>query len=77
MAHKIENEVKNLADGESLTKRRELIIEVDEKGIIPTPANSYINELVVEAARLSILNDGDLVTIEYGENPSVHLRKRN
>ena len=29
------------------------------KGIIATPANSSINELVVEAARLSILNDGD------------------
>jgi hypothetical protein len=58
----------------SLKRRQELIKEVDKKGIIATPANSYINELVVEAARISILNDGDAVTIEYGENPHVKLR---
>ncbi len=77
MANKIETEVKDLSDSESLKRRRELIQEVDAKGIIATPANSYINELVVEAARLSILNDGDMVRIEYGENPGVHLRKKN
>ena len=32
-----------------------MIAEIDRQGIIATPANSYINELVVEAARLSIL----------------------
>jgi predicted dehydrogenase len=77
MAHQIENKVKDLPEDQSLIKRRELILDVDKKGIIATPSNSYINELVVEAARLSILNDGDLVTIEYGDNPSVHLRKRD
>ena len=35
-----------------------MIAEIDRQGIIATPANSYINELVVEAARLSILRDG-------------------
>jgi len=75
MAHKIENEVEGLPDTDSLAQRRKLIKGVDEKGIIATPANSYVNELVVEAARLSILNDGDMVTIEYGENPHVKLRK--
>jgi len=49
---------------------------VDEKGIIATPANSYVNELVVEAARLSILNDGDVVTITYGDKPKIALRNR-
>jgi len=53
-----------------------MIEDVDKKGIIATPANSFINELVVEAARLSILNDGDMVTIEYGEDPHVELRDR-
>ena len=48
-----------------------------EKGIIATPANSYVNELVVEAARLSILNDGDMVTIEYGQHPEIALRGKN
>jgi D-galacturonate reductase len=76
MAYSIENEVQGLSDGESLKKRQLIIKEVDEKGIIATPANSYINELVVEAARLSILNDGDVVNIEYGKTPHVKLRTK-
>jgi D-galacturonate reductase len=76
MAHKIENEVKGLNEAESLEKRRQMIKDVDAKGIIATPANSYVNELVMEAARLSILNDGDTVNIIYGDNPHVELRRR-
>jgi len=75
MAYNIENEVIKLPENESLTKRRDIIKEVDNRGIIATPANSYINELVVEAARISILNDGLPVTIEYGSNPHITLRK--
>jgi hypothetical protein len=75
MAHKIENEVSGLSAAQSLQKRQQIILEVDEKGIIATPANSYINELVVEAARLSIFNDGDVVTIDYGEQPKIKLRR--
>lgn len=74
MAHKIESEVQALSEAESLKRRQEIIREVDKKGIIATPANSYVNELVVEAARLSILNDGDVVTIKYGQHPQVELR---
>lgn len=74
MAHKIENKVFSLSDTESLKTRQQIIKEVDEKGIIATPANSYVNELVVEAARLSILNEGDMVTIAYGQHPKVKLR---
>ena len=48
--------------------------EADEKGLIATPENSYINELVHEAARLSILNDGDMALIEYEPEPRVRLR---
>ncbi len=70
----IENDVKGMSPEDSLARRQERIKEVDKKGIIATPANSYINELVVEAARISILNDGDAVTIEYGEDPQVKLR---
>jgi len=72
----IESKVLNLSEAESLAQRRRMIKEVDQKGIIATPANSYINELVVEAARISILNDGEAVTIEYGEMPSVILRSK-
>jgi hypothetical protein len=48
--------------------------EADEKGLIATPENSYINELVQEAARLSILNDGDMALIEYEPEPRVRLK---
>jgi hypothetical protein len=51
-----------------------MLNEVDKKGIIATPANSFINELVVEAARISILRDGENVDIVYGEKPHVLLR---
>jgi D-galacturonate reductase len=76
MAYHIENEVQDLSTTDSLKRRRELIREVDKKGIIATPANSHINELVVEAARISILNDGDFVSIEYGQTPHVKLRPK-
>ena len=76
MAHHIEKEVLLLSDNESLDRRQQMIKDVDNKGIIATPANSFINELEVEAARLSILNDGDMVSIEYGEHPHVELRNR-
>ena len=71
---RMENEVAALNEPQALTKRREFIRAVDHKGLIATPANSYINELVVEAARLSILNDGEIVQIHYGDRPHVKLR---
>ena len=58
----------------ALAKRRSMLQEVDEKGIIATPANSSVNELVVEAARLSILHDGDMAHIFYGDAPHVELK---
>jgi len=64
---RIENETRTLPGDSSLSRRRELIHEVDKAGLLATPANSYINELVVEAARMSILADGDLVNIVYGD----------
>ena len=45
--------------------------EVNKKGLIATPENSFINELVHEAARASILNDGDMVYIEYEPEPRI------
>jgi len=72
--HRIECEAAGLAEDESLACRRRLIAEVDAKGIIATPANSAINELVVEAARMSILADGEPVTIHYGDKPHVARR---
>ena len=76
MAYTIENEVQDLPAADSLKRKRKIINEVDTNGIIATPANSYINELVVEAARISILNDGEIVTIVYAQNPYVKLRTK-
>jgi hypothetical protein len=76
MAHQIENEVKGMPEQDSLKKRQEMIKKIDKKGIIATPANSYINELVIEAARMSILNEGEFVKIEYGNDPHVEPRKK-
>jgi predicted dehydrogenase len=76
MACNIEKEASGLDDKDSLVKRQKMIEEVDRKGIIATPANSFINELVVEAARISILRDGENVDIVYGEKPHVRLRSQ-
>jgi D-galacturonate reductase len=76
MAYQIENEAHDLSGTDSLIKRQEMIRDVDRKGIIATPANSHVNELVVEAARISILNDGDTVSIEYGQTPFIKLRSK-
>jgi predicted dehydrogenase len=72
--HRIENAVESLDKNESLKKRQEIIKEIDEKGIIATPSNSSINELVDEAGRLSILNDGMPASIIYGDDPHVKLK---
>ena len=71
----IEKAAEGLSGKDSLLKRREMIKEIDDKGLLATPANSYINELVVEAARMSILSDGLPVTIEYGSNPHIRMRQ--
>ena len=72
---RLEQETASLAEQAALQQRRELIRLVDATGIIATPANSFINELVVEAARLSILADGDWANILYGDNPHVEKRR--
>lgn len=69
----IENETASLSEAQALKKRREIIKETDDKGLIATPANSSVNELVVEAARMSILRDGERVKIVYGKSPHVEL----
>jgi D-galacturonate reductase len=70
---RIEAEAAELDEGGSLKRRQQLIQEADERGLIATPANSSINELVVEAARQSILADGRAAKILYGEHPHVEM----
>jgi predicted dehydrogenase len=72
---RIETETAGLPANEALARRRNLIEEISKRGILATPANSSINELVVEAARLSILNEGAWAEIVYEPAPHVALRK--
>lgn len=60
--------------GDDLAARQEVIRRIDDAGIVPTPANSSYNELVIEAGRLSLANGGHEAVIEYGDNPQVHLK---
>lgn len=71
---RLERETAGLPVGEALEKRRAILREVDAEGLIATPANCSTNELVTEAARLSILNDGRFADIVYGTSPRVRLR---
>lgn len=57
-----------------LAERQKLIDRYDAEGIMATPANSSYNELVVEAARLSIQNQGREVEIVYGDEPTVRFK---
>lgn len=50
---------------ESAGSRRQALAEIDQAGIIATPANSSYNERVIEAARWSILNGAREARIEY------------
>lgn len=58
----------------SLEDRQRTLAAIDEAGVMATPANSRYNELVTEAGRLSILNNGREVAIEYGDQPHVHFK---
>ena len=72
-AHRIESDTAGLDGDAALAKRRELIEGYDRNGIIATPANSSTNELVVEATRLSILNEGAPARIIHDDNPRAEL----
>ena len=72
--NRIQKETESIEGVSALKVRQEIIREVDKKGIIATPANSFVNELVTEAARLSILNEGKPVEITYGDYPSVRFK---
>ena len=60
--------------GKDLAARRKIIREIDAEGVLSTPANSSYNELVIEAGRMSILNGGRPVVIEYGQKPGVKFK---
>ncbi len=49
----------------SLEGRQRILKEIDAAGIMATPANSSYNELVIEAARESILDGGRMVNLHH------------
>jgi predicted dehydrogenase len=49
----------------SLAARQAMLREIDAAGLVATPANSSFNELVIEAARESLLHGGKTVSIEH------------
>ena len=63
--------VENVGD---LEARQAEIRQINDEGVLATPANSSYNELVIEAGRLSIMNDSRPAIIEYGDNPHVRLK---
>ena len=61
----------NLDDHAALAERQRRLGQIDRHGLLATPGNSFINELVIEAARLSVTHGAKTVTIGYGDHPSV------
>ncbi len=75
-ASAIEAEVADHDPDDAMKIRRAAIGKANDKRLIATPMNSAYNELVQEAARMSILNDGDVALIDYSDDrPVVKLRK--
>ena len=59
--HIVEEALRVEREASSSDKRKKLIAEIERQGIVATPANSRYNEAICEAARISILRDGELI----------------
>lgn len=71
----IEEKTRGLAPQKALAARRKMLKEIDQEGLLATPANSAYNELVMEAGRKSILAGGREVFIRYGRRAGVSFGK--
>ncbi|MHC4713784.1 MAG: Gfo/Idh/MocA family protein [Planctomycetota bacterium] len=71
----LETRTPGLPPGRVLAARRKMLKEIDDEGLLATPANSAYNELVMEAGRKSILAGGREVAIRYGRRAGVAFRK--
>jgi predicted dehydrogenase len=72
---RVEAEGAGLPESEAVERRRRLLRQLDETGVMATPANSRFNELVIEAGRLSILNGGREVQIDCGPADGVRFKE--
>jgi len=64
----------SIASATGAKQKTKQIKKIDATGIVATPANSYYNELVMEAGRMSITNDGKPVAISYKDTPSISFK---
>ena len=71
-ARKVNEAARGLKGESALAARRHVLTQIDGRGILATPGNSWINELVTEAARLSIARNGWPAVIEY--EPEAQIR---
>lgn len=53
------------SEARNIFERQQILKEFDSAGVMATPGNSSYNELVIEAARDSILNGGRMVDIQH------------
>ncbi len=67
------NSTQELPQDKAIKQRQKIIKQFDQQAVMATPANSAYNELVIEAARLSIQNNAKMVNITYGKNAGVEL----
>ena len=68
---RVEAVAAGLSGTAALAARQAALQEIDEQGLLATASNSAINDLVVEAARLSIARGGSSVRIRYEPAPGV------
>ncbi len=73
-AHRVNGAADGCTGDQALAARKQALEATDARGLLATPANSYINELVTEAARLSIARDGHPAVIQYDPAPTVRLQ---
>lgn len=63
------NSVLKIECFKDLKEKLKELENIDNKGIIATPSNSFYNELINECARCSIAENGKLYKINYNLNP--------
>jgi hypothetical protein len=69
--HIVQTCIRVETEGGELAGRQHLLREIDRAGVMATPCNSSYNELVIEAARESILAGGKTVEISAPTPPPV------
>jgi hypothetical protein len=62
-ARRVESAAEGASGSDALAKRQRVLLEIDDAGLLATPANSVDNERVIEAARQSLAHGGATVNL--------------